>query len=147
MNTLKGLTTLSPNLPCACFRGSMMSWALSRHTGRGSIRRRWLRWDFVKFHLLWNGIIMKLHQFAMAESLTQMSRNANWTWKPKLSILVFMHEGAPGNGLEGKVLEAGENPPVTLLLPQWCCRRGTGHLALYCSSRFVQEKDCSILKS
>lgn len=90
---------------------------------------------------------MKLYQFATAESLTQMSRNANWTRKPKLSILVFMHEGAPGNGLEGKVLEAGENPPVALLPPQWCCSRDTGHLALYGFSRFVQEKDCSILQS
>lgn len=37
-----------------------------------------------------------------------------------------MHEGAPGNGLEGEVLEAGENPPVALLPPQCAAAEAQG---------------------
>lgn len=36
---------------------------------------------------------MKLHHFAVAESLTHMTRNANQTRGPKLTILIFMREG------------------------------------------------------
>lgn len=136
-----------PALARAVTAGETVSWTLKRHTGRSSNRNGWPRRGFVEFHPLWTRVIMKLHQFAVAESLTQMTRNANQTWGPKLTILIFIHEGAPGNGPDVQVLDSGENPAVTLLPPQRCCSKGTECLALHCSSWFVQEQDCSILQS